>query len=88
MKKYVKFASKKMIEKLEEISVDHFSFDYFKRNDNKKCIEISTANRIEAVDRFYLYIDHTDCSSMCFVVCFSVVFVRLFSLNVAKCFAE
>lgn len=60
-----------MIENLDEIDADHFAFDYFKRNDSQKCIEISYANRMVPVDRFYLYIDHTDCSSLCFVVGFS-----------------
>lgn len=57
-----------MIENFEEIDVDHFAFDYFKRNDIKKCIEISHSNGFVPVDQFYLYIDHTDCSPMCFVV--------------------
>lgn len=57
-----------MIENVEEIDVNDFAFDYFKRNDSRKCIEISAANRIEPVTRFFLYIDHTDCSPMCFVV--------------------
>lgn len=59
-----------MIEKLEEIDVNNFAFDFFKRNDTKKCIEISHDSRIVPVDRFFLYIDHTDCSPMCFVVRF------------------
>lgn len=71
-----------MIEKCEDIDVDHFAFDYFKRNDHQKCIEISNANCIVPVDRFFLYIDHTDCSPQCFVVGFSIstrliVFIKI-----------
>ncbi|KAJ6643920.1 hypothetical protein Bhyg_08885 [Pseudolycoriella hygida] len=56
-----------MIEKLDEINLNHFSFDYFKRNDRKKCIEISNYECFEPVDRFILYIDHIDCKPGCFV---------------------
>lgn len=72
---------KKMIEKLEENIVDYFAFDYFKRNDNKKCIEISNSNRVEPVDRFFLFIDHTDCSPMCFVVRVPILLIHRYDFS-------
>lgn len=63
---------RKMTENLNEINFDHFAYDYFKRNDNEKRIEISKSNQIVPVRQFLLYIDHTDCSENCFVVGFSL----------------
>lgn len=63
-----------MNQKLDKINVHCFQYDYFKRNDQKKCIEISRSNKLEPVYQFLLHFDHMDCSQQCMLltVCFHI----------------